>query len=53
MEEYKTKKKCLLIEIDVNLHVEIKKRAVIRNIPMRAWVTRALLEQIKKEQQYE
>jgi len=35
------------------LHSEVKKRAAARGVSIKTWVTRAIIEQIKKEQKYE
>lgn len=45
--------KRLVLEIDEELHKEIKRRALERNITLRRWVLRAIKQQIKYEQQYE
>jgi hypothetical protein len=44
-----SEKSLLVIEIPIEIHTEIKKRAIFRNITMRKWVLIALIEQIKKE----
>jgi hypothetical protein len=41
------------VEIYDELHTKIKKHAVERNISMRLWVTRALIEALKREEQFE
>ncbi len=51
MEKKKTPR--INIEVTPELHAEIKHRAFDRNITVTVWVTRAIMEQIKKEQQYE
>lgn len=45
--------KRLVLDIDEELHKEIKRRALERNITLRRWVLRAIKQQIKYEQQYE
>lgn len=45
--------KRLLINISEEQHAAIKNRAANRNITLRKWVTRAILEAIKKEQAFE
>ena len=45
--------KRLNIEIDEELHKEIKLRALERNITLRKYILRAIKQQIKYEQQYE
>lgn len=45
--------KRLNLEINEELLKEIKIRALERNITLRKWVLRAILQQIKYEQQYE
>ena len=46
-------RKRLVLDIDEELHKEIKRRALERNITLRRWVLRAIKQQIKYEQQYE
>lgn len=53
MEENKRPRKRLNIDIDPELRAEIKMRAASKQIPLRKWVIRALVEQIKREEQYE
>lgn len=53
MENENLKIKQLMIHIPVDLHAEIKSRAALRNITIKKWVLRAIMEQIKKEKQYE
>lgn len=45
--------KQLLIEIPVHLHSEIKIRATQRNITMRLWILRAIINAINNEKKYE
>ncbi len=52
-EEKKVTPKRLLIDITDEMHHEIKMRALIRNIPMRTWVTRVLIQAISDEKKYE
>lgn len=52
-EKEKNKTKRLLLNVSSELHMEVKKRAVVRGIPLSTWLKRAIMEQIKKEQQYE
>lgn len=49
----KIEEKRLVIEIQPDLHNDIKKRALFRNITIRKWVLIAILEQIKKEKSTE
>jgi hypothetical protein len=43
----------LNIQVSKNLRAEVKKRAAIREISVKDYVTRALIAQIKKEMSYE
>lgn len=52
-EKKRTTPKRLLIDIPINLHTEIKSRAALRNISIRTWVVRALIQAIKQEDKYE
>lgn len=45
--------KRLLIDIPAELHKEIKVRAAVKNITLKAWVLRAICEAIKTEKSYE
>jgi hypothetical protein len=45
--------KRLLIEIEEELHNEIKVWASFRHETMKQWVTTALVERIKKEKSYQ
>ena len=45
--------KALLIHITVQLHHDIKKRALKRNMSMKDYVTAIINDQIEKEKQYE
>lgn len=45
--------KRLAIEVDAEFHTEIKKRAAERQISLRMWVVRAIMEAIRREKQYE
>lgn len=45
--------KRLLIEIDEEIHNEIKVWASFRHETMKQWVTTALVERIKKEKSYQ
>lgn len=45
--------KRLVIDIDEEVHQQIKLRSAIRNITIRKWVSRALSEALKKEEQYD
>lgn len=51
--EQTIKKKRVNIEVDEKFHAEVKSRAALRNITISKWVMRAILEQIKREKQYE
>lgn len=52
-EKQKNKTKRLLLDVPIDLHMEVKKRALQRGIYVTVWLKRAIMEQIKKEQQYE
>lgn len=52
MNKEKTIKR-LIIEVPADTHKVIKLKATERNISIRAWVSRAIVEQLKKEKQYE
>lgn len=43
----------LNLNIPIDLKCEIKKRSAMRNITMRKYIIKALLQYIKKEQMYE
>jgi predicted HicB family RNase H-like nuclease len=45
--------KKLIIDLDLDLHCEIKKRAAERNISMKKWIEIAVEERITYEKQYE
>lgn len=45
--------KRLVVEIPLELHQDIKVRAVFRNITLRKWVLLAIIEQIKQEKSTE
>jgi hypothetical protein len=47
------KKKRILIDVTEDMHTKVKKHAVERNITMRIWVTRALQEALRREEQFE
>lgn len=51
MRVYSSKKR-LVIEVDDATHYAIKSLALERNITMRKWVVRALIEALKKENLY-
>lgn len=46
-------KKRLLIEIPLELHKSIKTKAAQRNITIRLWITRLILEALKREELYD
>ncbi len=52
-EKQKNKTKRLLVDVSLDLHDEVKKRAMARRIYITVWLKRAIMDQIKKEQQYE
>jgi predicted HicB family RNase H-like nuclease len=41
--------KRLVVEINQDLHQDIKIRAVFRHLSLKQWVTRAIIEEIKRE----
>lgn len=45
--------KQLIIEINENLHKQLKARALNNNMTLKMWVLSAILEKIKNEKQYE
>lgn len=45
--------KILIIEVPLEIHKLIKIKSAEKNISIRAWVSRAIDIQLKKEQQYE
>jgi hypothetical protein len=47
------RKKQLLIEIEEDLHNEIKVWATFRHDTLKKWVTTAIVERIKKEKSYQ
>lgn len=53
MEEKKKSRKRLLIEIDEEVHKQIKIRAALRNASIKEWVTMAIALQMKWEEHYE
>lgn len=46
-------RKKLSAEVDLEFFQEVKQRALKRNISLRLWILRAIMEQIRKEKQYE
>jgi predicted HicB family RNase H-like nuclease len=44
--------KRLILNVPIELHSAIKVRAAIRNITMRTWIIRVLIEAIAKEDKY-
>lgn len=47
------KKKRLVIEVNEDFHKRIKAIAALRNITIRKWVVRAILQALKNEEKYE
>lgn len=45
--------KTLILNVPIELHQEIKLRATEKNVPIRTYVIRALMEYIKKEKKHE
>lgn len=53
METEKKKLKRLVLNINEDDHHEIKRRALFKNITIRAWVSRAIRAAIVEEKKYE
>lgn len=51
MQKYKPKR--ILLDNTPEFHAEIKSRAAARGVTIKAYVIRAIIEQIKRDQQYE
>jgi hypothetical protein len=49
----KPKLKRVFADVAEEIHTTIKTSATIRGISMRAWILRAIMEQIKKEKTFE
>jgi len=47
------KKKRLIVEVDEEFHAKIKTKAQSRNITIRKWIVRAILQALKQEEKYE
>lgn len=45
--------KRFVIEVTDKLHAEVKQRAKEKNITLRVWVLRAIMQAIKQEEQYQ
>lgn len=45
--------KAITVEVTTDVHRLVKERAALRNIPMRQWVTRAIMITLKKEKELE
>ncbi len=43
----------ITFDTDINLRAEIKSRAARRNISLKTWIERAILEQVKREDKYD
>ncbi len=41
--------KRLIVDIPMDMHIEVKKRAAIRGISIKKYVLKAIIERIKKE----
>jgi len=41
--------KRLIVDLNINIHCEIKKRASQKNMTIKAWIEKAIMEQIRKE----
>ncbi len=53
MENNESKNKRLIIDIPAELHKDIKIRSATKNISIRTWVVRAIVQAIEKEKKYE
>ena len=51
--EFKTKNVRFNIEMPVDIRAELKQQAAKKNIPLRTYALRALLNQLKKDKSYE
>lgn len=45
--------KVVFIEVTVDEHTEIKKRAAMRNVTMKQYIMQAIEDRIKKESKYD
>ena len=45
--------KRLVLDVPLELHTEVKKRAATRNISIKIWISRAIINAIKEEKKYE
>jgi len=52
MEEKEANKKRLVVDIPIEQHIEIKKRAATRGITMKVWVLRAIRKAIDQEDRF-
>jgi len=50
---YMTRKKRLIVEVDEEFHAKVKAKALERNITIRKWIVRAILQALKQEEKYE
>jgi len=41
--------KTLIVNLDINIHCEIKKRAAEKNVSMSRWIGEAIMDKIRKE----
>ncbi len=47
------KKKRLIVEVNEEFHAKIKSKALARNITIRKWLIRAILQALKQEEKYD
>ncbi len=52
MERISIFNKAITVQVTYELHSEIKRIAVLRNIPISRWVTRAIVVGLKKEKEH-
>jgi hypothetical protein len=48
-----TNKKRLVVEMEQDLHHEIKKQALFRNITVRKYIIQAVIERMKRDEKYQ
>ena len=53
MKTKKIEKKRLVVDMDINLHCEIKKRAAARNISIKNYVEYAIIIRLNEEKKYD
>lgn len=48
-EKENARSKRLVVILDIEMHIEIKKRAAVQNVSIRKWLEQAINEKIKQE----